>query len=80
MTERSSKVTKMSRIRNNFITVVPTKSDRDGILCFQLLNKQLTGTIHLIECESIDHLCINPIPRMGLIHTLSIDYKTLIMV
>ena len=35
-------------------------------------------TLLLGSCESIDHLCINPIRRIGLIHKLSIDYKSLI--
>ena len=49
-------------------TVVPTKSDRDVILCLQLLSKILTCTIHLSYLESIDHLCINPILWIGLTH------------
>ena len=49
-------------------TVVPTKSDRDVILCLQLLSKILTCTIHLNYLESIDHLCINPILWIGLTH------------
>ena len=49
-------------------TVAPTKSDSDEILCLQLIIKQYTCTIHLIKCESIAHLCINPILRIGLIH------------
>ena len=35
-------------------TVVTTKSDSEGILCLQLLTKQLMCIIHLIKCESID--------------------------
>ena len=50
------------------LTVVPTKSVSGGILCLQLLSKTLTCTFHLGICESIDHLCINPIHRIGLIH------------
>ena len=60
-------------------TVIPTKSDNDGILCLQLLIRQLTCTIHMIKWELIDHLCINRILGIGLIHQGSIDYKTLIM-
>ena len=49
-------------------TVVPTKSDSD-ILCLQLLlSKILTYTLHLSYGQSIDHLCINPILWIGLIH------------
>ena len=48
--------------------VVPTKSDSDVILCLQLLSKTLTCTLHLSKRESIDHLCINPILWIGLIH------------
>ena len=49
-------------------TVVPTKSDSDVILCLQLLSKTLTCTLHFSLCESIDHVCINPILWIGLIH------------
>ena len=49
-------------------TVVPTKSDSNVILCLQLLNKILTCTLHLSIRDSIDHLCINPILWIGLIH------------
>ena len=49
-------------------TVVPTKSDSDIMFCLQLLGKKLTCTLHLTYCESIDHLCINPILWIGLIH------------
>ena len=53
----------------NFLssTVVPTKIDSDIILCLQLLSKTLLCTLHLSICESIDHLCINPILWIGLI-------------
>ena len=59
-------------------TVVPTKSDSDEILCLQLLSKPLACKRHLSWRESIDHLCINPILRIGLIHKWSIDHKSLI--
>ena len=49
-------------------TVVPTKSDRDVILCLQLLSKILTCTLHLSYLESIDHLCNNPILWIGSTH------------
>ena len=58
--------------------VVPTKSDSDVILCLQLLSKTLTCTLHLSMCESNNHLCINPILLIGLIHKRSIDSKSLI--
>ena len=51
-----------------FHTVVPTKSDSDDMFCLQLLNQTLACTHNLSLCESIDHLCINPILRIGLIH------------
>ena len=59
-------------------TVVPTKSDSDVIFCLRLLSKTLTCTLHLSLRKSIDHLCFTPIRRIGLIHKLSIDYKSLI--
>ena len=52
---------------NIHTTVVPTKSYSGVILCLQLLSKTLTCTLHLSYSESIDHLCINPIQRIGLI-------------
>ena len=39
-------------------TVLPAKSDSDVMLCLQ----------SYYDLESIDHLCINPIHRIGLIH------------
>ena len=51
----------------NIVTVLPTKNDSDVIFCLQLLSKTFTCTPHLIQLESLDHLCINPI-----------DYKSLI--
>ena len=44
-------------------TVVPAKSDSDVTLCLQVIR----------GLELIDHLCINPIGRIGLIHNRSID-------
>ena len=49
-------------------TVVPTKSDSDVKLCLQLLSKTLTCTLHLSIRKSIDHLSINPILWIGLVH------------
>ena len=49
-------------------TVVPTKSDSDVIFSLQLLSKTLTCTLYLGQREPIDHLCINPILRIELIH------------
>ena len=59
-------------------TVVPANSDSVVVLCLQLLSKTLTRTFYLSWGESIDHLCINPILRIGLIHKWSIHYKSLI--
>ena len=60
-------------------TVLPAKSDNDVIFCLQLLSKTLIFTLHLSWRESIDHLCINPILRIGLIHKLTIDSKFLLL-
>ena len=49
-------------------TVLPAKSDSDILFCLQLFNKILTCTLHLSYCESIYHMCINPILQIGLIH------------
>ena len=59
-------------------TVVPANSDSGVVLCLQLLSRTLTRTFYLSWGKSIDHLCINPILRIGLIHKWSIDYKSLI--
>ena len=58
--------------------VVPTKNDSDIVPCLQLLSKTLTCTLHLSYCESLDHLCINPILWIGSIHEWHINPKTLI--
>ena len=48
-------------VPGNQSTVLPAKSDSDVIFCLQ--------NYHVIRgLESIDHLCINPINRIGLIH------------
>ena len=39
-------------------TVLYTKSDGDVMFCLQVIR----------DLESMDHLCINPIHRIGLIH------------
>ena len=57
---------------------MPTKSDSDALLCLQLLSITLSCTLHLSLRELIYHLCINPILRIGLIHTGYIAYKSLI--
>ena len=44
-------------------TVVPAKSDSDIMFCLQVIR----------GLELIDHLCINSIPRIGLIHNRSMD-------
>ena len=49
-------------------TVMPAKSDSDVVFCLQLLSKTLTCTLHLNQCESIYHVCINAILRIGLMH------------
>ena len=49
-------------------TALPAKSDSNVMFCLQLLSKTLTCTLHLSQCESIDHVCINPILPTGLIH------------
>ena len=59
-------------------TILPAKSDSDVVFCLQLLSKKLTCTLHLSKCESMDHMCINPILQIGLIHKWSIDSKALI--
>ena len=43
---------------NNYATVLPAKNDGDVMLCLPRYQ----------GLESIDHLCINPIHRIGLIH------------
>ena len=40
-------------------TALPVKSDSDVMSCLQVIR----------DLESIDHLCINPIRRIGLIHS-----------
>ena len=65
----------MSRKKIKCITIVPTKSDGDVIFCLQMFNKTLICTLHLSLRESRDHLCINPILRLGLIYKWSIDSK-----
>ena len=57
---------------------MPTKSDSDIIFCLQLLSKTLTCTLYLSLRESIDHLCNNPILRIGVKHKCSIDSKSLV--
>ena len=44
-------------------TVLPAKSDSDVLFVYKVIR----------DLESIDHLCINPIRRIGLIHKCSID-------
>ena len=41
-----------------FPTVLPVRSDSDVMVCLQVIK----------DLESIDHLCINLIHRIGLIH------------
>ena len=58
----------------NLSTALPTKSDSDIIFCLQLSSK----TLHLSYRKSIDHLCINPFCRIGLIYKRSIDSTSLL--
>ena len=47
-------------------------SDSHVNFCLQMLSITLTYKLHTLHyslCESIDHLCINPILRIGLIYT-----------
>ena len=44
-------------------TVLPAKSDSDVMFVYRVIR----------ALESIGHLCINPIRRLGLIHKRSID-------
>ena len=46
-------------------TALPAKSDSGVMLCLQSYQ----------DLESIDHLCIYPIRRIGLIHKWSIDKR-----
>ena len=80
ITETTTKALKLPNMQGalHTSTVVPTKGDNDVILCLELLSKTQTYALHLSLCESIDHLCINPISRIGLIHEGSIYYKSLI--
>ena len=43
--------------------VVPAKSDSDIMFVYKVIR----------DLESIDHLCINPIHRIGLLHKWFID-------
>ena len=54
-------------------TIVPTKCDSYVLLCLQLLSEKIACTFHLTLRKSIDHLCINPILRIQLIHKRYID-------
>ena len=51
--------------RNQVGTVLPAKGDSDVRFCLQKYQ----------DLESIYHLCINPIHRIGLIHKWSIDSR-----
>ena len=48
----------MSHNIKRFPTILPAKSDSDVMFCLQSYQ----------GLESIDHLCINPIRRIGIIH------------
>ena len=45
--------------------VLPTKSERDVMFVYKAIQ----------DLETIDHLCINPIRRLGFIHKWSIDSR-----
>ena len=47
------------------ITALPAKSDSGVMFCLQSYQ----------DLESIDHLCINPIRRVGITHKWSIDSR-----
>ena len=55
-------------LKTRLSTVVPNKRDSDVILCLQLISKTLACTLYISIRQSIDHLCFNPIHRIGLIH------------
>ena len=57
---RPTHITAMKRHRR--LTVLSAKSDSDVIFVYKVIR----------DIGSIDHLCINPIRRIGLIHKLSI--------
>ena len=64
VTAKTWKITQHAKIFKcdlitNIYTVLPAKSDSDAMLCL----------------EWIDHLCINPIHRIGLIHKWSIYWR-----
>ena len=46
-------------------TVLSAKSDSDFMFVYKVIR----------DLYLIDHLCINPIRRIGLIHKSSIDYR-----
>ena len=50
-----------------YTTVLPTKSDSDVVFIYKVIR----------GFELIDHLCINPICRIGLICKWSLDSRTL---
>ena len=49
-------------------TVLPAKSDSDVMFVYKIIRDLV---------ESRDHLCINPIRRIGLIHKWSLDSRKL---
>ena len=56
---------RFSKKKDYMATILPAKSDSDFVFCLQSYQ----------DLESIDHLCINPIHRIGLIHKCSIDLR-----
>ena len=72
----------VSNQKEESITVLSTKSDSGAILCLHInVYTLLERESHYHFCVNpihIDHLCINPILWIGLIHKRSIDPKSLI--
>ena len=66
-TTLSTKI-RSERIRKQIViwtTVLPAKSDSGLMFVYKVIR----------DLRSIDHLCINPIHRIGLIHIRSIDLR-----
>ena len=55
----------MTDMHHNNCTVLPAKSDSDVMFVYKVIR----------NFESIEHLCINPILWLELIHKLSIDSR-----
>ena len=55
-------------VEYNTCTIMPAKGDSDVVFVYNCSGKILIYSFHLSLCESIDHSCINPFLRIGLIH------------